>query len=418
MIDFIFEQFIQYPHISTDTRKIQVGDLFFALKGPNFNGNQYADLAIDSGAKFVVIDEEKYKKDDRYIVVENSLATLQQLARKYRDTLNIPFIAVTGSNGKTTSKELIKVVLDQKFKTFSTQGNLNNHIGVPLTLLSIPADTEIAIIELGANHIGEIEELCTIANPNFGLITNVGMDHLEGYGSLEGVARGSSELFYHLLKNNGLAFVNKTDELLVRMAARLKNIVYYPENCILSNNDFFVEIELNSGDKYTTQLIGEYNFYNIALALSIGQYFGVDKNLAAEAIQNYEPKNNRSQIIHQKDNVFILDAYNANPSSMTAAVANFAKIKAKNKIVILGDMFELGNYSYTEHQKIVQLVESLNFNKAVFCGSEFLKHKTELSIFIETRENLKTWLDSQEFNETHFLLKGSRGMALEKLISY
>ncbi len=417
MIDFIFEQFITHGSISTDTRKIKPKDIFFALKGPSFNGNQYAQSALEKGATYVVIDEVNYQKDERYLLVDDVLNTLQKLARKYRDSLNIPVIAVTGSNGKTTSKELINAVLEQKLKTFATQGNLNNHIGVPLTLLSIPKDTEIAVIELGANHIGEIETLCQIANPNYGLVTNIGMDHLEGYGSLEGVARGSSELFYHFLKNGGTAFVNKEDEILVRMSKRLNNIIYYPQNCKLSKNDFFLEIELFTGEKYTTQLIGEYNFYNISLALCIAQHFEVDLKLAAKAIQNYEPKNNRSQIVRQGNNVFILDAYNANPSSMSAAVENFAKIKADKKVLILGDMLELGSFADSEHEKMIALVDKLNFDKVIFCGPQFHKFSNSGNVFVQTTEELKNWLENQNFNETHFLLKGSRGMALEKVVN-
>lgn len=420
-IDHLYKLYTQSSGVSTDTRFIKTGNIFFALKGPNFNGNTYAQNALASGADYCVIDEAEFSIEGKTILVENVLETLQLLARKHRDTLGIPFIGVTGSNGKTTSKELITAVLSKKFKTYATQGNLNNHIGVPLTILSISPDTEMAVVELGANHIGEIEVLCQIANPSHGFVTNVGMDHLEGYGSFEGVAKGSSEIYYHLLKNGGQVFVNSKDELLMRMSQRFEKRILYPQHgddyhAEIANQDFYISIKTETGTLFETKLIGAYNFDNAALALCIGKYFGVHETDANAAIADYIPSNNRSQVMPKGTNTIIMDAYNANPSSMGLSVSNFGLMAAPNKVAILGDMYELGEYSIDEHAKMITLAESCKLTKVIFCGKEFYKHKNNTSLFFASRDELTAYLKANPFHNTNILLKGSRGMALEKLV--
>lgn len=407
--------FLEHPSVSTDTRKIQSGDLFFALKGPNFNGNKFAQDALAAGASHVIIDEAEYLTDN-CILVDDVLEALQGLARDYRRHLNIPVIAVTGSNGKTTTKELTTLVLSQKYRVYATQGNLNNHIGVPLTLLSIPKDCEIAVIELGANHLKEIELLCQIAEPDYGLITNCGMDHLEGYGSMEGVIKGSAELFTHLTAHDGVAFVHREDETLMRLSESLPHKEFYPDQAYIVPSDFY--LTLSYKDQYTihSQLIGDFNFINIACALKIGAYFQVPDAQAVVAIESYMPKNNRSQVV-EKDGVrFVLDAYNANPSSMELSLKGFAKIKASKKAVILGDMFEMGSFAVAEHQRMISLANNLDFHKVVFCGEEFCRQQTEEGLYFKDRAALKEWFDTQDFSGYTILLKGSRGMALEKLL--
>lgn len=419
--------FLKYPSVCTDTRKIKTGDLFFALKGPSFNGNQFAKNALAAGAAFAIVDEADFVIEN-CILVDDVLDALQQLATDYRRYLKIPVIAVTGSNGKTTTKELTTLVLSQKLKVYATQGNLNNHIGVPLTILSIPNDCEIAVIELGANHLKETELLCKIAEPDHGLVTNCGMDHLEGYGSIEGVIKGSAELFeYFKSKNKGTVFVHKDDEVLVEMAKILSQesipnnlnnceIVLYPSDAEIASNDFYVNVAYKNKIEIKSNLIGDFNFVNIACALKIGEYFGVSDEKAAAAIESYLPKNNRSQVVDQRGAKFILDAYNANPSSMSLAVNNFAQIKADKKMVILGDMFEMGDYSAAEHKKMIDLVNGLAFEQAVFCGEEFFKYQSDKGLYFKTKEALKNWFDAQDLTNYTILLKGSRGMALEKLL--
>ena len=425
MLNNIYSKFLECTSVNTDTRKTAEGQMFFALKGPSFNGNEYAKLAIQKGAKYAVIDEAKFAISAQYILVDDVLSCLQNLATYHRKQLNIPVIAVTGSNGKTTTKELLHAVLSTKYNTFSTQGNLNNHIGVPLTLLSLTKKTEIAVVELGANHIGEIELLCKIAEPSHGFITNIGLDHLEGYGSIEGVAKGSSELFYHLLKNNGVAFVNSNDDLLMRMASRLQNIFTYPQqgnfySCRLSKNDFYLEVTTEKNEIIQTQLTGAYNVDNIATALCIAKYFEVDSEKANKAIAAYEPKNMRSQIIERGNLRIILDAYNANPSSMEVAIENLSYIKAENKIVILGDMFEMGDLSTQEHNRITNLASTKDFSNIILIGEAFSKTENTSSIILkfENKKLAQDWIEQQKFENATFLVKGSRGMALETLVDF
>ena len=350
----IHQHFLNSSGISTDTRNIKSNSLFFALKGDHFNGNEFAHLAIGKGACKVIIDEKKFM-NDHSILVPNVLKTLQELASFHRTYLNIPIIALTGSNGKTTTKELVNVVLSKKFKTVATSGNFNNHIGVPLTLLNMDKSTELGIVEMGANHPGEIELLCTITKPDYGYITNFGKAHIEGFGSLEGVIKSKSELYQYLRATNKTVFVNDNDKNQKKKSEHIKKFTFGNEsqNCapqlIDSSNELLLSFE---GLTIQSHLIGHYNFNNIAAAITMGSYFGVDRMNIKKAIESYVPSNNRSQIIKKETNTIILDAYNANPTSMMAALKNFIQSSSPNKIVFLGDMFELGVTSEEEHQYI------------------------------------------------------------------
>lgn len=406
--------------------------MFFALKGANFNGNQFAQDALDKGAKYVVIDEEIFKTSDRFLLVEDCLKALQALANWHRNLLKIPFLAITGTNGKTTTKELVNSVLSTKFTTKATQGNLNNHIGVPLTLLGVKQEHEMVVIEMGANHVGDIHELCTIAEPNFGLITNIGQAHLEGFGSYEGVLRAKSELYDHLLKKGGTAFINANNPVLLNMGKRFERsneakVIYYgtPDSfyhATLRTASPYISYANENGEIIDTQLLGTYNFDNILSALCIAKYFGVDMQFAHQAIANYTPTNNRSQVIKGEHNTLILDAYNANPSSMQAALENFEKMPVQNKIVILGDMFELGDFSDEKHQEIAQLALGMNFNTTLFCGKAFFKIQNHINksstnaLFFESKEDLKIYLQDNSFKNNYLLFKGSRGMGLEGIV--
>ncbi|MBC7387591.1 MAG: UDP-N-acetylmuramoyl-tripeptide--D-alanyl-D-alanine ligase [Opitutaceae bacterium] len=416
---FLLSEFLKTNQVSTDTRKIKEGSIYFALKGENFNGNLFASEALSKGASFVVVDEDINADPQKTIKVQDALMALQQLASAYRKTLKAPIIAVTGSNGKTTTKELIFKVLSSKFKTFATQGNLNNHIGVPLTLLSIPQDTEKIVLELGANHLKEIELLAKISNPDYGLITNVGMDHLEGYGSFENVAIGHNELFIHILKFGKNVFYNKNDKQVTEMASRFAlPISYPPEGLKIIENKFFIKLQTSSGKIINTKLPGAYNFDNVAVALTIGLYFGVKESDAIQAIEEYQSSNNRSQILKTAKNTLLLDAYNANPSSMELAIQNLSSMDAPNKVAILGDMFELGKYSDQEHLRMLQIASKENLKFIFACGIEFCKHRATFPqiYFYDSRDQLLSWLNHNELENCTVLLKGSRGMALEKLV--
>lgn len=402
--------------VDTDTRKIRKDTIFFALKGENFNGNVYAEEALNAGAKYAIVDEIEYQTNDNIIVVENVLKTLQELASYHRKQLNIPIIALTGSNGKTTTKELINIVLKRKFKTTATKGNLNNHIGVPLTLLSMTTDTEIGIVEMGANHHKEIEFLSKIATPDYGYITNFGKAHLEGFGSIEGVIEAKSELYEFLIRNNGNIFVNPKDEIQVSKT-RNSNKISFSEGINFLTADPFVCL---SYDEFRIQsnLIGSYNFNNIAIAITIGEYFKVLKKDIKYAIESYIPENNRSQIVEKGSNQIILDAYNANPTSMEAALKNFKQIKTENnKIVILGDMFELGNTSELEHQNIANYVNELLFDKVILVGNNFCKVNFE-GVKFKDFDELKKYIKKINIERSTILIKGSRGMALERLLQF
>ncbi|RDC64581.1 UDP-N-acetylmuramoyl-tripeptide--D-alanyl-D-alanine ligase [Adhaeribacter pallidiroseus] len=421
-ISMLYNKYLECTAVSTDSRADQTNHLFFALHGPNFNGNQFAAQALAKGARYAVVDDPALASD-QVIVVPDTLQALQELAQYHRRQLTIPVIGITGSNGKTTTKELIHAVLSQRFNTVYTKGNLNNHIGVPLTLLTIQPEHQIAIIEMGANHIGEIEQLCRIAEPTHGIITNIGKAHLEGFGSLEGVARGKSELYLHLLRNKGTAFINSQNEILQRMGSRLPIKLTYPApgdffHCKFISASPFVVYESENNDTITTQIIGEYNFENIAAASCIGKYFNVPLAKINAGIASYVPANNRSQIIKKGTNTILLDAYNANPSSMAASVNNFAQANASHKVVILGDMLELGPESAEEHAKIGKLVANLDFEQVLLCGPEMEHAAAHASgaWHFDNKAELQQWLQDNPVQNSSILIKGSRGMSLETLM--
>ena len=418
MIKELYKKHIDHPIICTDTRKISEGCLFFALKGENFNGNKFANQAIEKGAAYVIIDEIEFKINEKCILVDNVLTTLQLLANYHRKQFKIPFIGITGTNGKTTTKELISAVLSTTYKTVSTKGNFNNHIGVPLTILSIPKDCEVAIIEMGANHIGEIEFLCEIAEPNYGLITNIGTAHIEGFGSKEGVIKTKNELYQFINKNGGKVFVNTDDTLLSDLSKELNSTSYGTRNAqyeaLLISSSPVVELKWEN-ELIKTQLYGKYNFDNILAAICIGDYFKVPKHNIIKGIENYKSTNNRSEITKIDTNTYYLDAYNANPSSMNAAIDTFLDNTATNKIMILGDMLELGEISNKEHQEIVDKVKTLNL-KAIFVGSEFNNTANKYDFdFVSTNKEAKILLENKQLTNYHILIKGSRGIQLEKI---
>jgi UDP-N-acetylmuramoyl-tripeptide--D-alanyl-D-alanine ligase len=420
----LYQKFKASNGISTDTRKINEGVMFFALKGDKFNANSFAQEALSKGAKYVVIDEAEYATDERCILVGDVLYTLQKLANYHRQQLNIPFVGMTGSNGKTTSKELVAAVLSKKFKTYYTKGNLNNHIGVPLTLLGIDESYEIAVVEMGANHQGEIRDLCGICEPTHGFITNVGKAHLEGFGGVDGVKKGKGELFDFLEKSGGAVFVNNKSEVLIEMASQR---TFKAKFDYLNNNEVtvlqdspIVKFSAN-GLEYETHLPGSYNFENIAAALAIGKYFGVSPELANEAVSEYNPDNNRSQIVEKGTNSILLDAYNANPSSMSASIQNFINLKTdKKKVVILGDMFELGEEAPAEHRLIGELVAKGDFDLVVLFGQlmanalEFLPN----AFYFSDKFSLHNWLIDKQLQDSYILIKGSRGVSLETVMQF
>jgi UDP-N-acetylmuramoyl-tripeptide--D-alanyl-D-alanine ligase len=401
--------------VDTDTRNIREGSLFFALKGENFNGNMFAEEALNKGAKYAIIDEIKYRTHPNTILVDDVLKTLQELANFHRKQRNIPIIALTGSNGKTTTKELISAVIAKRFETVSTQGNLNNHIGVPLTLLSILPTTEFAVVEMGANHLKEIEFLCNIIEPNYGYITNFGKAHLEGFGSFEAIIKGKSELFDFLRKYQGKAFVNSDDKIQLNQSAGIDQISFDQESIKLIGVNPFVKVQFEQTD-IKSNLIGEYNYTNIAAAICIGNYFKVPMIDIKSAIENYIPSNNRSQIIDKKNTKIILDAYNANPTSMEAALKNFEMIKGDRKIVFLGDMFELGQDSAAEHQKIAELATSFDFETVYLIGKAFSTTGVKNAFLYDSFESFKNSTNSIDLAHATILIKGSRGMALERIL--
>ena len=424
-IQEIHNLFLQCKSVSIDTRKIEKGSMFFAIKGENFDANTFAQQALHLGALFVVIDNESYLIDERTILVQNSLETLQELSKFHRTYLKLPIIALTGSNGKTTTKELINVVLAKKFNTKATIGNLNNHIGVPLTLLSFTGETQIGIVEMGANHKKEIEFLCEIAQPDYGYITNFGKAHLEGFGGVEGVIEGKSEMYQYLAKNKKTAFVNLEDPIQIEKSNGIASFTFgiKKEKADLEINSIeanpFVEVEYNDFN-VKSNLIGLYNANNINAAVAIGTYFKVDTKDIKAAIEGYVPDNNRSQLLKKGTNQIILDAYNANPSSMAVAIANFVQLDNPKKVMILGDMFELGNESVQEHKIIVDSVSSQSESACYFIGKAFYESRIskENIWFFETFDAFAEYLKTIDFNENIILIKGSRGMALERSLEY
>lgn len=409
----IYTLYAKHYLVDTDTRNVRKNTLFFALKGAHFNGNKFAVEALKNGADYAIIDEKEFHTSTKTILVDNVLETLQKLASYHRLQLKIPVIALTGSNGKTTTKELINCVLSEKYKTTATIGNLNNHIGVPLTLLSMTPKTEIGIVEMGANHLKEIEFLCAIAQPDYGYITNFGKAHLEGFGSIEGVIKGKSELYTFLNKNNKTVFINPNDALQVENTKSSKTVCF-PKSSVFLEADPFVKLSIDAIE-IQSNLIGDYNYTNIVAAITIGNYFEVEIQKIKKAIEKYTPNNNRSQIILKGSNHIILDAYNANPSSMNVALENFSKIKKPFKTVILGDMFELGRESDKEHQEIVNLADSFSFSNTMYVGANFYNTNTKNNTFA-TFEELKKFIHKKPLENQSILIKGSRGMKLERIL--
>ncbi len=424
-LENLYKVYLTCKNVSTDTRKIIPGSLFFALKGDRFNGNTFAGKALEAGANYAIVDEKEYATNDRYILVEDSLKALQQLANYHRKQLPIPFIGITGSNGKTTTKELINAVLSKKYRTYATRGNLNNHIGVPLTVLSITSEIEIAIIEMGANKVGDIEELVTICEPTHGIITNIGRAHLEGFGGIEGVKLGKGELYDFLQFRNGVIFVNSLNETLQQMieSRYFGEIVQYPKvgdylSCELLASTPFVKYRSENGEIVETQLSGAHNFENIAAALCAGKYFEVDADAANMAISGYLSENNRSQVVKKGSNTVFLDAYNANPTSMQASLEYFMTVQAPNKIVVLGDMFELGEESEEEHRRIGEVIAKGHFDKVLLCGKRMqaaIAANPKAFYFID-KFSLNNWLQENKLYNAQILIKGSRGMGLETIV--
>ena len=424
-INYIHSLFLKCNSVSIDTRKIQTNSFFVAIKGENFDANTFAKEALEKGASYVLIDNEDYFIDHRTVLVENSLVALQELAKFHRQYLKLPIIALTGSNGKTTTKELINVVLSKKYKTKATIGNLNNHIGVPLTLLSFNSETEIGIVEMGANHKKEIEFLCELATPDYGYITNFGKAHLEGFGGVEGVIQGKSEMYNYISINNKTAFINLEDPIQVSKSNVLNFYSFgvNKENANVNISSIkanpFVEIGY-SDFVISTHLIGLYNANNVNAALTIGKYFEVEDLAIKEALESYVPENNRSQLLSKGSNQIILDAYNANPSSMAVAIENFLQLDNANKIVILGDMFELGDESNQEHKAIVNSLLNENEITCFFIGKEFFGDRTDRNNFhfFESFEEFSNYLKEIKINNSSILIKGSRGMALERTLNF
>ena len=413
-IEALYQIYSSNYLVTTDTRAIKRDAIFFSLKGDHFNGNKFAEKAIQKGAKYAVIDDINYQIKGKTILVNNVLETLQKLANYHRRQLNIPILGITGSNGKTTTKELIHAVLKTQFNTGATKGNLNNHIGVPLTLLSFTNETEIGIVEMGANHQKEIEFLCSICEPDVGYITNFGKAHLEGFGGIEGVIKGKSELYTYLKNNNKIAFIDATDAKQLELTENIERIALEPSISISSTQPL---LTLNYSNKIiNTQLIGAYNLNNLKAAISIGEYYKITEKNIITGLSNYKPTNNRSQVVKKNSNTIVMDAYNANPSSTRLALENFNEINHEHKIVILGDMFELGAASEKEHQNIVDLCDTLSLNRCVFVGDHY--SKTSAAEKYLTVESLIKSITDTPLEKSYILIKGSRGMFLEQLLEY
>lgn len=424
-ISKLYHLFKQSTGITTDTRKIEKGQLYFALKGDNFNGNTFAANAIEIGASYSIIDDANFKVNEYCILVDDVLSTLQQLSNYHLHQVNPKaIIAITGSNGKTTTKELVHAVLSTTFNTHYTKENLNNHIGIPITLLEMAMNTEIAVIEMGANHQKEIESYCKYVEPTHGIITNCGKAHLEGFGGVDGIRKGKGELYDYLQQHNGLVFVNGDDEQLLTMLQErnyTNAISYGNKSSNTTNSKIIVEnpfLKIQLEDvKIESNLFGSYNYSNIMCAVAVGKYFNVTNNNIKQAIENYQPNNARSQMVQKNGYQLILDAYNANPTSMQHALESFSKSSTKNKIVILGDMFELGEYAVEEHQKIADLANRLQFDKIILVGNEFSRTKTSDNVLkFSTSTETQLWFKQQEFTDAVILLKGSRSMKMEKVL--
>ncbi len=422
-IEQLYKIFLAHPSIQTDTRKLKAGDLFFALKGPNFNGNLFAQQALAAGAAYAIIDERTDFVSDKIILTDDVLTTLQLLAKHHRQQFSIPFIAITGSNGKTTTKELVHEVLSATFKTYTTEGNLNNHIGIPITILKIQGDAEIGVIEMGANHLKEIESYCQYTMPTHGLITNCGKAHLEGFGGEEGVRKGKGELFDYLRANNGIAFIMNDYDYLKEMSKGIAKISTYGIHDAditgeIKNSTGFLNVVITKGaaiENIQTQLVGEYNLPNVLAAVATGKYFKVADDKIKKALENYVPGNSRSQLMKKNNNKFIVDAYNANPTSMKAAIENFAKMEGGKKVLLLGGMMELGNESVAEHQSIIKVIDNYKWQAVVLVGGDYSKLKHRY-INLENSLQAKDWFNKQQFEHIQVLIKGSRSMQMEKIL--
>lgn len=422
-IESLYNIFLQFPSVQTDTRKLKQGDLFFALKGPNFNGNLFALKALEMGAAYSIVDEEIEGANERIIKTNDVLTALQDLAKYHREQFTIPFIGITGSNGKTTTKELVHAVLSAHYKTYTTEGNLNNHIGIPLTLLRVKRDAEVAVIEMGANHQKEIAGYCVYAQPTHGIITNCGKAHLEGFGGVEGVRKGKGELYDFIRAHNGTVFAYDDYDYLHDMSKGIQQIEWYgTKNGVVVGHvvqsEPFLEVTITKGASFSnikTQLVGEYNLPNVLCAVIVGKHFNVPDEKIKAAIENYTPSNSRSQLIEQGSNKIILDAYNANPSSMKLAIENFAKLHADKKVLMLGGMMELGDESIAEHTGILSLIDAYKWTAVVLVGGDFGKIDHKYTFFNNAAE-AATWLQQQHFENTYLLVKGSRSMAMEKVL--
>ncbi len=426
-IGVLYSLFLASQGITTDTRHCRKGSLFFALKGENFNGNTYAEEALEKGCSFAVVNEEAFAKNKCCILVDDVLLTLQQLAHYHRKKLKTPIIGITGSNGKTTTKELLAAVLSRKFKVHFTQDNLNNHIGVPLTLLQINREHELVIIEMGANHPFEIKELCAIAEPDMGIITNIGKAHLEGFGGIKGVMKTKKELYDFIEKWGGCVFVNAQDELLMSLSENIKRVKYNADSSTfkvevakISPNLVLSVASAREKSTIETRLIGEYNSTNVAAVLEIGHYLNIPFPEMKAALEAYVPSNNRSQMLQTTKNKVILDAYNANPASMTAAIDNFSKLEAQCKVVLLGAMKELGEYSVAEHEHLIKIVRKHHFQLSILVGKEFSfkAKKTDNMLFFDDTEALKSYLSTHPIEEATVLIKGSRSIKMEVLLDF
>jgi UDP-N-acetylmuramoyl-tripeptide--D-alanyl-D-alanine ligase len=422
-IEHLYQVYLHHPSVQTDTRQLKKDDIFFALKGPNFNGNQFALEALKHGAAYAVVDERIDTNNDRLILVDDVLTALQELARHHRRQFTIPFIAITGSNGKTTTKELVSTALATHYKTYTTQGNLNNHIGIPITLLNIKEDAEMAVIEMGANHQGEIAGYCSYVLPTHGIITNCGKAHLEGFGGIEGVRKGKGELFDHLRSNNGTAFIFSDYDYLHEMSSGITSVYGYGTSAgdvtgEVITSEPFLNIRLTKGTglgQLHTHLVGEYNLPNVLCAVAVAKYFTVPDEKIKKAIESYIPSNSRSQMIERDSNHIILDAYNANPSSMKAAIENFSKIKAPNKVLVLGAMMELGVESIAEHQGIVDLIGQHQWKDVVLVGGDYAKVDHPF-IYLSSAVEARHWYHQQQFRNAYILIKGSRSMKMEAVL--
>ena len=423
IIEELYKKFSLFPCVETDSRRIKTGDIFFALKGEHFNGNRFARQALDAGAAYCVCDEVTDIKDDRILFTDDVLQTLQALAKYHRMQFDIPFIAITGSNGKTTTKELVHAVLSEKYRCYTTKGNLNNHIGIPLTILSVKKDAEMAIIEMGANHLREIEQYCTYVMPTHGLITNCGKAHLEGFGSEEGVRKAKGELYDHIAASDGTIFINTDYGYLQVMSSKVKNKISYGTekgNFIgrIKDSAVLLSVEITEGAAIPvikTKLAGNYNLANVLAAVSIGKTFSVPDEQIKNALENYTPSNSRSQLIRSGTNTILLDAYNANPSSMKAAIENFAAMEGKKKVVIIGAMMELGQDSAAEHASLINLIQQYHWEAVAVTGNDFQNLPAGIFHFGDA-DQAAEWYKEQQFDNTIVLIKGSRGMAMEKVI--